>query len=61
MKPAVLHGRNTGSFGFGLAALCGEKGPKLRMTTNTRWITCVECRHLIDARRAAAKARTAAL
>ena len=27
MKPAVLHGRNTGSFGFGLAALCGEKGP----------------------------------
>lgn len=61
MNKPVLHRRNSGSFRFGLTALCGEKGDKLRMTTNTKWVTCSACRVRIDAQRAAAKERMAAL
>lgn len=58
MKPTT-HRRNTGSFGFGLKALCGAKGGK--MVTNPKYVDCAECIELIKSQRAAAKARMVAL
>ena len=56
-KP-ILHRRGSGSFGFSAAALCGEKGDKVKMTSNPKWVTCPKCRARIEAQRAAARERT---
>lgn len=59
MKP-VLHRRGSSNFKFSImTSLCGEKGEKVRMTSNAKWVTCPKCRMQIDAQRAAAKERMA--
>ena len=57
-KP-LLHRRSSGNFGFSImTSLCGEKGDKVKMTSNPKWVTCPKCRERIDAQRVAAKERT---
>ena len=57
-KKPLLHRRGSGSFGFSALPICGEKGDKVKMTSNPKWVTCPKCRERIDAQRAAAKERT---
>lgn len=54
MTKPTIHRRNTGSFGFGMKALCGVKGGK--MVTNPKYVDCAECKRLIKLYRAAVKA-----
>jgi hypothetical protein len=62
MKPYITHRRGSGNFKFSImTSLCGEKGEKLHMTSNSRWVTCKACKQIIEAQRAAAKERMAGL
>jgi hypothetical protein len=59
MTPAVTHHRATGSFGFGVTALCGASGSGLKATTRPKYVSCPACQVKDKAIKAAARERAA--